>query len=109
MNKPIYENQDEGRVFYPGDIVTHYKYDSLDKKDKKRNKCVYQIIGVGIDCVTESKVVIYQAMYEDFQLFVRPYDEFFGFVNIEEEKKGSVIVSQKYHFDHFKEKDNKKK
>lgn len=102
MNSPIYENADENRVFYPGDIVTHYKYDSQDKKDIKKNKFVYQIIGVGTDCVTEGKVIIYQALYGDFRMFVRPYDEFFGVVDVEEKKKDGIVVNQKFHFNHKK-------
>ncbi|MCE5220030.1 MAG: DUF1653 domain-containing protein [Clostridium sp.] len=32
-------------------------------------------------------VVVYQALYEDNQIWVRPYDEFYSFIEIDGEKK----------------------
>ena len=40
----------------------------------------YKIIAVAKDSDTLEKIVVYQAMYGDGQVWTRPYDEFFGTV-----------------------------
>ena len=44
---------------------------------------VYRLVGIAKDSETdtENKIVVYQAMYDDGDLWVRPYDEFFGKVD----------------------------
>jgi hypothetical protein len=52
----------------------------------------YNVIGVALDTATRSKVVLYKALYEcpdlkdeygDDPIFTRPYDEFFGKVEVD--------------------------
>jgi len=53
----------------------------------------YRIIGFGKDSGTLKEVVIYQALHGDNQIWVRPYDTFFGKVR---DKNGNMV-------DRFKE------
>lgn len=42
---------------------------------------VYRLLSVAKDSETLDKIVVYQAMYDDGDIWVRPYDEFFGKVD----------------------------
>ena len=42
---------------------------------------VYRLVSVAKDSDTLDKIVVYQAMYDDGDIWVRPYDEFFGKVD----------------------------
>lgn len=48
---------------------------------------VYRLIGIAKDSETLQKMVVYQAMYGDGDLWVRSYDMFFGKV----ERDGEVF------------------
>ena len=48
---------------------------------------VYRLVGIAKDSEDLSQVVVYQAMYGDRGLWVRPYDMFFGKV----ERDGKVM------------------
>ena len=42
---------------------------------------VYRLVSIAKDSETENKIVVYQAMYENGDIWVRPFDEFFGKVD----------------------------
>lgn len=42
----------------------------------------YEVIGTGIHTETEEKIIIYKALYEPYQVWLRPYDMFFNTVKI---------------------------
>ena len=77
---------------------------------------VYRLVSIAKDSETENKIVVYQAMYGDGDLWVRPFDEFFGKVNrdgmvrdrftpIDEEealKHAPVYLRPQYHFPDIK-------
>lgn len=71
-----------GREPRQGDIYQHFK----------GNK--YQIVTIAYDAETEEKCVVYQALYGEFQTFVRKYDEFISEVDREKYPK----VSCRYRF-----------
>lgn len=52
------------RIVRQGQLYRHFK-----------NK-IYQIIAIAIHSETKEKMVVYQAMYGDFNIYVRPYDMF---------------------------------
>ena len=59
----------------------------MDKYYRHFKGGIYKFIGIAKDSETLEKRVVYQAMYGDGDLWVRPYDMFFGKV----ERDGKVF------------------
>lgn len=92
-------------IFKPGDIVTHYKRELLDRETliKRPFKHVYRVIGKGLSTETGSNVIIYEPLdpedKAEFGFFTRPYREFvFGMVD----KEQYLNVQQEYKIEHIK-------
>lgn len=64
-----------------GDIVRHFKYETLSEEEKKQNKYIYRIVGFAEHTETGEKLVIYQAMYPPFNTYARPLEMFFSKVD----------------------------
>ncbi|MBR1673371.1 MAG: TIGR02452 family protein [Eubacterium sp.] len=77
------EEYDPGRDFRPGDIVQHFKRETLGPEDYAANRYLYQIVGIAIHSETREKLMVYQALYDDFQMYTRPYDMFISEVDHE--------------------------
>ncbi len=64
------------RNFQIGDIVRHFKYETLSKEEKEQNKYLYCIRAFAQHTETGEKLVVYQALYSPFQTYARPLDMF---------------------------------
>ncbi len=95
LGKDDEEETTGGRSFKPGDIVKHFKRERNSKDDNARNKYVYQIIGIAENADTGEKLMVYQAMYDDFRLYVRPLKLFMS----EVDHQMYPQIKQKYRFE----------
>ena len=80
------------RVFRPGDIVRHFKWEWV-REDT--SEYLYQVLAVAKHTETGEKLVVYQALYAPFQVFARPYDMFVSEVDREKYPE----IKQKYRFE----------
>ena len=94
------------RIFKPGDIVKHFKRETVDTSiSKNKNAYLYKIIDTAIYTETGEKMVVYQLLYEPqgecnykiFDLAVRPYDMFMS--EVDHEKYPDI--KQKYRFEKY--------
>ena len=83
------------RSFYPGDIVQHFKRETLSKEDLLKNKYLYRIVGTAIHSETREPLMVYQALYDDFSMYVRPLPMFMSEVDHEKYPE----IRQKYRFE----------
>ena len=78
-----------------GDIVRHFKRETLSEEDLNRNIFLYKVIGFAEHTETGEKMVVYEALYGDFRLYVRPYDMFMGKVD----RDKYPDIKQEYRFE----------
>ncbi len=87
------------RRLHAGDIVQHFKRETLSQKDKEKNIYLYKIVGLAKHTETKEMVVVYQSLYGDFGMYVRPYDMFIGKVD----KEKYPDIQQVYRFEKVEE------
>ena len=63
----------------PGDIVRHFKRDLIGCEG---TRYLYRILHFAIDSETEEPCVVYQALYGEGLIYVRPYAMFMGKTDI---------------------------
>ena len=78
-----------------GDIVRHFKYETLSEQEKRENKYTYVIRGFARHTETEEELVIYQALYGDFGTYARPKTMFLS--EVDREKYPNI--KQRYRFE----------
>lgn len=74
------------------DIVRHFKRETVDPDT---TKYLYRIIGIATHSETREKMMVYQALYDDFGVYVRPLDMFLS----EVDRIKYPQIRQKYRFE----------
>lgn len=85
------------RNFQIGDIVQHFKKETLDFNDDN-NKYLYVIRGFAKHTETGEMLVIYQGLYAPFEIYARPYDMF----NSKVDKEKYPNIKQEYRLEKVK-------
>lgn len=78
-----------------GDVVRHFKYETLSEQEKRENKYTYVIRGFARHTETEEELVIYQALYGGFGTYARPKTMFLS--KVDREKYPDI--KQNYRFE----------
>lgn len=60
--------------FKEGDIIKHFKRDMIDDTEKEKNMYLYKILAIGMHTETKEKMLVYQALYYPFDVFIRPLE-----------------------------------
>ena len=81
--------------FQPGDIVQHFKREMLDEEGLRENRYLYRIIGVAMHSETREPMMVYQPLYDEQGMFVRPLEMFLSEVDHEKYPE----IKQKYRFE----------
>lgn len=89
------------RLFEPGDIVKHFKRETVDTSSQP-TAYLYQIICIAHHSETKEPLVVYKALYSTKDIPVgyvcaRPYDMFVS--EVDHEKYPDI--KQKYRFEKF--------
>lgn len=64
------------RMVHIGDIVQHFKRETLSEKEKECNKYLYIVRDIAEHTETGEVLVIYQALYAPFKTYARPAEMF---------------------------------
>ena len=80
-----------------GDILKHFKYETLTDAEKETNKYIYKWLSIATHTETKEPLAIYQALYGDKQLCARPLDMFIS----EVDHKKYPDIKQKYRFEKY--------
>lgn len=83
------------REINPGDIVSHFKRETLTEEERLSNKYLYKIVGVAQHTETKEKLMIYMALYDDFGIYARPLDMFLS----EVDRDKYPDIKQRYRFE----------
>ncbi len=85
----------ETRNLNVGDVVRHFKYETLSEEEKRENKYTYVIRAFARHTETEEELVVYQALYGDFGTYARPKTMFLG----EVDREKYPDIKQRYRFE----------
>ncbi len=89
--------------FQVGDIVQHFKRETVDMDRCDKNMYLYKILAFAHHTETGDIMVVYQALYQseetgvNFGVYARPYDMFMS----EVDKEKYPNIRQKYRFEKF--------
>lgn len=89
----------EQHTFRSGDIVQHFKRELLTEEERATNRYLYRVIGIATHSETREPLMIYEALYGDFDLYARPAAMFCS----EVDHKKYPQVKQKYRFEKVRE------
>ncbi len=81
--------------FKKGVVVKHFKWETLTEKEKEQNKYLYRVQGTAEHTETGEQLIIYEALYEPFQMYARPVEMFYG----EVDRVKYPEIKQRYRFE----------
>lgn len=87
----------ESEIIRRGDIVKHFKRETLTEEELKTNKYLYVVKDLAEHTETGERLVIYQALYKPFQTYTRPIEMFCS----EVDNKKYPNITQKYRFEKY--------
>ena len=61
-------------LFREGDIIRHFKRDMISDEEKQKNMYLYKVLAIGMHTETKERMLVYQALYYPFGVFVRPLE-----------------------------------
>ena len=61
-------------LFREGDIIRHFKRDMVSDEEKQENMYLYKVLAIGMHTETKERMLVYQALYYPFGVFVRPLE-----------------------------------
>lgn len=76
-----------------GDIVQHFKRETINTANSQ-NEYLYKILCIAKHTEKDEYMVVYQALYGQFEIYVRPYKMFMS----EVDHKKYPEIKQKYRF-----------
>ena len=79
--------------FHQGDIVQHFKREAINIANSP-NEYLYKILCIAKHTEKDEYMVVYQALYGQFETYVRPYKMFMSEVDHQKYPE----VKQKYRF-----------
>lgn len=79
--------------FCQGDIVQHFKRETINTVNSQ-NEYLYKILCIAKHTEKDEYMVVYQALYGQFEIYVRPYKMFMS----EVDHKKYPEIKQKYRF-----------
>lgn len=79
--------------FSSGDIVQHFKRETINTANSP-NEYLYKILCIAKYTEKDEYMVVYQALYGQFEIYVRPYKMFMSEVDHEKYPE----IKQKYRF-----------
>ena len=85
------------RNFKPGDIVRHFKRETLNEEELRANKYLYEIVGVAVHSETREEMMVYRALYDEGGMYVRPLQMFMEEVDHVKYPE----IKQKYRFEKY--------
>ena len=85
----------EENRFHPGEIVRHFKRETLTAEEQDPNKYLYEIVGTAIHSETREEMMVYRALYGGGGLYVRPLEMFLSEVDHAKYPE----IRQKYRFE----------
>ena len=85
----------EARIMNVGDIVKHFKWETISDEERKQNKYLYCIIDIAEHTETGEELMIYQAMYAPFKTYARPVSMFLETVD----RSKYPDIKQRYRFE----------
>ena len=89
--------EEAGRAerFRPGDIVCHFKWETLSPEERDEKMYLYEIVGVAEHTETGEELMVYKALYGEGKKYARPLEMFLGEVDREKYPE----IRQKYRFE----------